>query len=196
LKVAGTLTENFNGEENNLPYYPLVGGYLPDDQNAFQELMWDAYYEFFRRVGGIKDGVGIDGTPALVLGSHAEPVPLAFIIPLEMEKSAEYLIEFKMNNLAGNAVEVGMGYMEYDSLIPFDDFFTINVYEKHFVGGNKAVTVSGPSPWTSHKFTLKTGPKTKMVHLNFYRFGDVDPGETIIDDISIRKLNDRNIAED
>ena len=93
-----------------------------------------------------------------------------------------------MKNQAGVNVEVGMGYMEYDTVIPLDPSFTISVHEKHLIGGEKAVAFSGPSPWRSHEYSFKTAPGARMIHLNFFRFGDVDSGETTIDDISIRKL--------
>ena len=186
-EAADTLTEDFGGE-NVLPHYPLVGGYKPDELDALEKTIWDTYHEFFKRVSGIKDGVGIDGTPALVIGSHAEAIPLAFTVPLKVEGDSEYQVEFKMKNQAGENVEVGMGYMEYDTVIPLDPSFTISVHEKHLIGGEKAIAFSGPSPWRSHEYSFKTAPGARMIHLNFFRFGDVDSGETTIDDISIRKL--------
>ena len=89
----------------------------------------------------------------MVIRSLIDPMPLALVIPLDVEPETEYEIVFGMKSTTGEEVETGMGYMEFDTYIPFDDSFTVNLSEEHVLGGEKVVSIFGPYTWTPFRFS-------------------------------------------
>jgi hypothetical protein len=131
---------------------------------------------------GKNDSVG------LVINGIKGLSSVGYSTPIIVEPSRNYRVEFWMKSGMGNDEEGGVGYLEYDTLIPTRQQLTQVENARHIVGGEDSVRIKGEHGWKKFTFDFTTGPESEMVHVFFYREGDPGPGPLIFDDISIRVI--------
>jgi spermidine synthase len=182
------MRETFDGPRPLLPLFPRLGSHKPGDAEKEDLAVWAANMDYFADMSGIVSGSGVDGSAGFLIAKVAGPGSSAYFAPLAVKPSAEYVVEFAMKSETIPQGEAGVGVVEYDAFKPTGMQPSLADNERHLVGMQDKVRITGPRNWERHSFAFRTSPKTRMIHLILYRGGIYDRNPVVFDDIRIREV--------
>jgi len=189
LRLNIGILEDFDSN-STLSFTPLVGSFKPESIDSLENDYWEAYQEYFIKVSGRIRGVGRKKSSALVLNSIDSINSTAFYTHIPVDSLTTYKVDMWIKHEGSQNTQAGAGYSEFDTFLSPEEL-TLEKAQAHMIGGEKSISLRGPTNWTQHSFLVETSPKTNMILLQLYRFGEYDPGTVFFDDISIIKVSAR-----
>jgi len=179
--------EDFDGVFQ-VPLLPHVGTYRPEKSEK-EFPVWSTNLDYFVRISGIVKNSGRKDSDGLVINGVEGLASVGYKMPIIVEPSRKYRMEFWLKSRMRKTEEGGVGYLEYDVLIPTKQQLTQAENVQHIVHGKDSVRIKGEHEWKMYAFEFTTAPRTQMVHIFIYREGKPGPGPLILDDISIQAVN-------
>lgn len=184
---APPIHENFEGEPK-LSLFPRAGDYRPEDGDDVGLPFWRAYIEHVTRTSGaVPLQAPIGRGRVFTFRGVAGITSLGFFSPLAVEPETTYRVSALLKSELPAGASAGIGVLEYDQFLWISEQFPESLDSKHRTGVMEGVRLTGPAEWQERTFTFKTAPKTRMVHLVFFREGANDRSQVMVDEIRVEK---------
>lgn len=180
---APPLKEDFEGEPK-LSLFPRAGDFSPEEGDLEGRSLWLTYIDHLVRTSGpVKGKKG----NAFALRSLKTVDSVGFFSPLAVTPDTSYRVSFRFWSALPADGQVGAGVLEFDEFLWIPGQYPRSLSEKHFQRAQPGVQLTGSHEGTTQTFTFRTGAKTRMIHLVFYREGAPAKEPVVIDDIEIRQ---------
>lgn len=180
---APPLKEDFEGEPR-LSLFPRVGDFAPEESDKEGQSYWLTFIDHLVRTSGpIK---GKNGSGFAIRGIKSID-SVGFFSPLAVQPDTGYRVTFRFWGNLPEGGQSGAGILEFDEFLWVGDQYPKSLSEKHFQRAQVGVQLTGNHDGATQSFTFRTGAKTRMIHLVFFREGTVDRNPVIVDDIEIRQ---------
>lgn len=179
---APPLREDFEGEPV-LSLFPRVGAYCPEEDDREGLAFWLTYIDHLVRISGPvkgQDGIGFAIRGIRTIDS------VGFFSPLAVKPDSTYRVSFRAWTDLPAGGSAGAGILEFDEFLWVPGQYPKSLSDKHFQRGQDGVRLTGRHGGTSQSFSFRTGPKTRMIHLVFFREGTSEREPLVIDDIEIK----------
>lgn len=183
---APPIREDFEGEPK-LSLFPRVGDFRPEDDNKEGLSYWATYIEHLSRTSGVLTNKDASKGHAFGFRSIKAIDSVGFFSPLAVEPDKAYRVSYRLWSNLSPGGTTGIGILEFDEFLFIADQFPKSLSEKHFQRSQLGIKLTDDHDGATQTFTFRTGPKTRMVHLVFFREGTPDRNPVIIDDIEIRQ---------
>jgi spermidine synthase len=187
-RPVGSITETFDHGKQRLSLFPRLGSHRPENEEGKDLAVWSANMEQFASSSGIRDGAGIEGSRGLLVKSIAGAGSSAYFAPLAVRPSTVYSVSFAVKSGTEGGGEAGVGLQEFIKFLPTGEQPTGSVIRKFLIGGKDEVRLKGSRNWETHSFSFRTTPRTRMVHLVFYREGKHDHNPVVFDNLRISEI--------
>lgn len=185
---APPIHENFEGGPK-LSLFPRAGDYRPEDGDAAGLPFWRAYIEHVTRTSGAVPLPAPAGRGRVfTFRGVAGITSIGFFSPLAVEPGTTYRVRALLKSELPQGASAGIGVLEYDAFFWVSEQFPESLDSKHRTGVMEGVRLTGPAQWQERTFTFKTAPKTRMVHLIFFREGSNDRSQVMVDEIRVEKV--------
>jgi len=179
---APPIKEDFEGEPK-LSLFPRVGDFCPEESDREGQSYWLTFIDHLVRTSGpIK---GKNGTGFAIRGNKSVD-SVGFFSPLAVNPDTSYRVNFRAWSKLPKGGQGGVGILEFDEFLWVPGQYPKSLSEKHFQRAQTGVQLTGNHEGTTQSFSFRTGPKTHMIHLVFFREGTSDREPIVIDDIEIR----------
>jgi hypothetical protein len=179
------LFEDFEGAPK-LSLFPRIGDYRPENDDEVGLPFYDAYLEHLVRTAGIVGSP--DGRRAFLLRSVAKLDSVGFFSPVAVEPNSRYRISARFKADLPEGGQAGLGILEFDQFLWVAEQYPRTLAEQHQTGMQPGLELTGALDWQTQSFEITTGPRTRMVHLVFYREGTEDRSPSLVDDIEMVKV--------
>ncbi|MCM2264842.1 MAG: hypothetical protein NDI73_06565 [Desulfuromonadales bacterium] len=179
---APPIREDFEGEPK-LSLFPRVGDFCPEETDKEGQSYWMTFIDHLQRTSGpIK---GKNGTGFAIRGIKTID-SVGFFSPLAVKPETSYRVSFRAWAKLPKGGQGGAGILEFDEFLWIAGQYPKSLSEKHFQRAQVGVQLTGSHDGTTQSFVIRTGPKTRMIHLVFFREGTPDREPMVIDDIEIK----------
>jgi len=177
--------EDFEGEPK-LSLFPRIGEFRPEDTDKEGLSLWATYMDHLSRTSGMLTNQ--DAAKGHAFGFRAIKAvdSVGFFSPLAVEPDRGYRCSYRLWCKLPPGGTTGVGILEYDEFLFIADQFPKSLHERHFQGAQLGIKLTDDHAGKIQDFTFRTGPKTRMVHLVFFREGTPDREPVVIDDIDIK----------
>lgn len=180
---APPLHEDFEGEPK-LSLFPRVGDFRPEDSDKEGMSYWLTFIDHLVRTSGPVRGK--NGTAYALRGIKGID-SVGLFSPLAVKPETDYHVTFRFWGKLPKGGQSGVGVLEFDEFLWVGEQYPRSLSEKHFQLSQIGTQLTGKHDGTTQNFTFRTGSKTRMIHLVFFREGTPDREPVIIDDIDIRE---------
>lgn len=182
---APPIKEDFEGEPK-LSLFPRVGDFRPEDNDKEGLSYWMTYIDHLSRISGVL--VNKDATKGRAFGFRGIKAvdSVGFFSPLAVEPDRVYRFSYRLWSKLSPGGTTGVGILEYNEFLFIPEQFPKTLSEKHFQRSQLGIKLTDDHDGTVQEFSFRTGPKTRMIHLVFFREGTPDREPIVIDDIEIR----------
>ena len=178
------IREDFEGEPK-LSLFPRIGDYCPEEADKDGQALWSTYIDHVTRMSGIVVNKDTSKGKAFRFRGMRTINSVGFFSPLAVKPDTGYQVSFRSwSNLPAGDIS-GAGVLEFDEFLWVPGQYPKSLCDKHFQTSQKGVELKGKQDGEVQKFTFRTGPKTRMIHLVFFREGPKDQEQVVIDDIEI-----------
>jgi len=182
------LHENFEGAPQ-LSLFPRVGDYQPprgDERHPF----WETFIDHFTRTSGLMQSPDEPPNHAWSFRSINTIDSVAYFSPLAVEPETAYRVSFRMQTNLPEEASAGVGVLEFDQFLWIGEQYDEETIRTHLVApaliGQR---LEGENTLAElHQFDFTTGPRTRMVHLVFFREGPHARHSVLLDDVAIEPL--------
>lgn len=182
---APPIREDFEGEPK-LSLFPRIGDYCPEENDRENQALWVTYIDHVTRMSGIVANKDNAKGHAFRFRGIRTVNSVGFFSPLEVKPDTAYRVSFRLwSNLPADGIS-GAGILEFDEFLWIPGQYPKSLCDKHFQRSQPGVTLSGKQEASAQSFAFRTGPKTRMIHLVFFREGAKDQEAVVIDDIEIK----------
>lgn len=179
---APPIREDFEGEPK-LSLFPRVGDFSPEETDKEGQSYWLTFIDHLVRTSGpVKGKNGTGFTLRGIKGIDS----VGFFSPLAVHPDTGYRVTFRFWGNLPKGGQSGVGILEFDEFLWVGEQYPRSLSEKHFQRSQMGVQLTGKHDGTTRSFTFRTGPKTHMIHLVFFREGTPDRSPVIFDDIDIQ----------
>ncbi len=176
------LFEDFEGAPK-LSLFPRIGDYRPEKDDEVVLPFYDTYLEHLVRTAGV---VGRpDGGRAFLMRSVAKLESVGFFSPVAVEPNTRYRISARFKTDLPEGGRAGLGILEFDQFLWVAEQYPKSLVEQHQTAMQQGLELTGALDWQPQSFEITTGPRTRMIHLIFYREGIEDRSPVLLDDIEI-----------
>lgn len=193
-KTAGTPTppappvsESFEGKPQ-LTLFPRVGAYRPEPDQTKQLGFWNTFITHLTRTSGVvlSDKGGSNHVFSLrgVGGINSS----GYFSPLAVEPGRSYRLSFRDRGELSADEQAGVGLLEFDQFLWIPGQYTESISKQHLVGRQQLLKLQSSDTWQQQHAIFTCGPKTRMIHLIFYRDGKVNRKPLQLDDIRIEEV--------
>ncbi len=180
------IREDFEGEPQ-LSLFPRVGDFRPEDHDQEGLSFWATYIDHLSRTSGVLANKDNLKGHAFGFRSIKGVDSVGFFSPLAVEPGGDYRVGYRLWSTLSPGGTTGVGILEYDEFLFIPEQFPKSLSEKHFVKSQLGVKLTDDHDGKLQSFTFRVGPKTRMIHLVFFREGTPDRNPVVIDDIEIRR---------
>jgi hypothetical protein len=182
---APPLHEDFEGEPK-LSLFPRVGDFRPEDDDKKRLPLWTTYIDHLLRTSGVL--ANRDPAKGHAFGFRGIKAidSTGFFSPLAVEPDKAYRVSYRLWSKLPPGATTGVGILEYDEFLFIPEQLPRSLSEKHFQKAQVGIKLTDDHDGKVQAFTFRTGPKTRMIHLVFFREGTPDREPVVIDDIDIR----------
>lgn len=182
---APPVHEDFEGEPK-LSLFPRVGDFRPEDDDRERLPLWGTFIDHLLRTGGVLTNK--DQTKGRAFGFRGIKAvdSVGYFSPLGVEPDTTYRVSYRLWSNLSSGGTTGAGILEYDEFLFIPEQLPKSLSEKHFQRAQLGIKLSGKHEGKVQSFTFRTGAKTRMIHLVFFREGTPDREPVVIDDIDIR----------
>lgn len=185
LPPAPPIREDFEGEPK-LSLFPRVGDFRPEDNDKEGLSFWATYIEHLSRISGVLANKDESKGHAFGFRGIKAIDSVGFFSPLAVEPDTSYRVSYRLWSKLSPGGTTGVGILEYDEFLFIPEQFPRSLSEKHFQKSQLGIKLTDDHDGKVEGFTFRTGPKTRMIHLVFFREGTPDREPVVIDDIEIR----------
>ncbi len=182
---APPIVEDFEGKPK-LSLFPRIGDYRPENDDEAGLPFWNAYLEHVTRTAGLVNLPA--GGRAFGMRSVAGLDSLGFFSPLAVSPSTTYEVSARFKTELPEGGQAGVGVVEFDQFLWVGEQYTRSLAAKHQTGIHEGIKLAAVNDWEPRDFSFTTGPKTRMIHLVFYREGESDRKPVLWDDVEIKAL--------
>lgn len=184
---APPIFEDFEGEPR-LSLFPRLGDYRPENDDEVALPFYRSYLQHVERTSGAVPLPAPVGRGRVFSFRGVADIPsLSFFSPLAVEPGTTYRVSALVSTNLPKGGSAGIGILEFDEFLWIGEQYPKSLAEKHQTGAREGIRLSGRADWKSVSFTVTTGPKTRMVHLVFFREGTPDRTPVMVDDIRVEK---------
>lgn len=184
---APPIFENFEGKPK-LSLFPRLGDYRPENDDETALPFWRSYLQHVERTSGVVPLPSPVGRGRVFSFRGVADIPsLGFFSPLAVEPGTTYRVDALVSAALPEGGSAGIGIIEFDEFMWIAEQYPKSLAEKHQTGAREGVRLAGRADWKPVSFTFTTGPKTRMVHLVFFREGTADRQPVMVDDIRVEK---------
>lgn len=182
---APPIKEDFEGEPK-LSLFPRVGDFRPEDNDKEGLSYWMTYIDHLSRISGVL--VNKDAIKGRAFGFRGIKAvdSVGFFSPLAVEPDRVYRFSYRLWSKLSPGGTTGVGILEYNEFLFIPEQFPKTLSEKHFQRSQLGIKLTDDHDGKVQEFSFRTGPKTRMIHLVFFREGTPDREPIVIDDIEIR----------
>ncbi len=182
---APPITESFEGEPR-LSLFPRVGDFRPAEGETERQQFWATYLDHLVRTSGVVQEAGRGGGRALAVRNFPD-IACGWFSPLAVEPGVGYTVRFAFRGELPEGARAGVGVLEYDEFLWIGEQFTEELATLHQVGAREGIVLKEAADWREESFTFTPSPRTRMVHLVFFREGTADRKPVLFDDISVER---------
>ena len=182
---APPIREDFEGEPK-LSLFPRVGDFRPEDADKQGLSYWATYIDHLSRTSGILANKDTTKGHAFGFRGIKAADSAGFFSPLAVEPDRSYRVSFRLWSKLLPGATTGVGILEYDAFLFIPEQFPKTLHDLHFQKAQLGIKLTDDHDGKAQSFTFRTGPKTRMIHLVFFREGTPDREPIVIDDIDIR----------
>jgi len=168
-----------------LSLFPRVGDYQPDRKDE-RYPFWRTFIDHFGKVSGLLQEPE-SGNKAWSFRGINTIDSVAFFSPVGVEPETTYKISYRIKAELPEEAKTGIGVLEFSQFLWIGEQYTEETTKKYLLGSMIGVELTDDIDWEDKEFVLVTGPKTRMIHLVFYREGEHSRKPVLIDDIEIVK---------
>jgi len=184
---APPLFENFQATPK-LSLFPRAGAFRPEDDDDKGLPYWRTYIDHLIRTSGpMKTDDNAEGNLAFGFRAVKGLDSVGLFSPLAVKPDTTYEVRTNFSCDLIKGASAGIGILEFDEFMWIGDQYPESLSKEHQVGSQTGISLTGLVKKQEQKFTFTTGPKTKMIHLLFFRDGEHDRNPVIIDDIGIKE---------
>jgi len=182
------IIETFDAKPQ-LSLFPRVGDYQPESGSE-RHPFWRTFIDHFSKVSGLLQEPET-GNKAWSFRGINTIDSVAFFSPIGVEADTAYRISYKIKAELPEEAKTGLGVLEFSKFLWIGEQYTEETTKEHLLGSMIGLELTGDIDWKTKEFMLTTGPKTRMIHLVFYREGEHSRMPVLIDDIEIRRSGER-----
>ena len=182
---APPIREDFEGEPK-LSLFPRVGDFRPEDDDKEGLSYWATYINHLTKISGVLGNKDKSKGKAFGFRGIRTVESVGFFSPLAVEPDKTYHVSYLLWSKLSPGATTGVGILEYDTFLFIPEQFSKSLHEKHFQRSQLGTRVTDDYAGKALDFTFRTGPKTRMIHLVFFREGVPDRAPVVIDDIEIK----------
>ena len=180
---APPLREDFEGEPQ-LSLFPRVGDFCPEEDDKDGQALWLTYIDHLTRTSGLVRG---KDSVAFAIRGIRNVDSVGFFSPLAVKPDTTYQVSFRTWAKLPEEGKGGAGILEFDEFLWIPGQYPKSLSDQHLQRAQTGVQLTGEHKGNMQKFNFRTGPKTRMIHLVFFREGTPSREPLVIDDIEIRE---------
>jgi len=184
---APPVLETFEGEPQ-LTLFPRVGSYRPEDGQNEQLGYWNTFIEHLLRTSGVTSSDQGQDNRVFAMRGVAGIDSSGFFSPLQVEPEQQYRLSFRNRGELSADEQAGAGLLEFDEFLWIPGQYPESVSAPHQVGRQLLKQLQSSSTWQQQEIVFTTGPRTRMIHLIFYRDGKVNRQPLLLDDIRLEAM--------
>ena len=184
---APPIKETFDANPK-LSLFPRVGDYQPDREDE-RFPFWKTFIDHFTKVSGLLQDPESENR-AWSFRTINTIDSVAYFSPVGVEPETAYRISYKVKAELPAEGTTGIGVLEFSKFLWIGEQYTEETTKEFLLGSQIGVELTGDIDWEEKEFILMTGPRTRMIHLVFFREGEHSRKPVLIDDIEIVKLED------
>ena len=185
IPPAPPVREDFEGEPK-LSLFPRIGDIRPEESDKDGMSYWATNIDHLTRVSGVLANKNQGKGHAFGFRGIKSVDSAGFFSPLAVEPDRSYRVSFRLWSKLSPGGTTGVGILEYDEFLFVPVQFPRSLSEKHFQKSQLGIKLTDAHDGEEQTFTFRTGPKTRMIHLVFFREGTPDREAVVFDDIEIR----------
>jgi hypothetical protein len=185
------ITETFEGSPQ-LSLFPRVADFQPEPDDSERLPYWRTFMEHIQKTSGVRIVSKEPTNNALQIKSLDSIDSVAFFAPIAVEPGVSYDISLKFKGEMPAGGRAGIAALEFSEFLWIGDQFTESQTRQYQVGVIKGKDLESSAEWQEHSHSFTVGPKTKMIHLVFYRDAEDGKEAVFFDDIAITAANEIN----
>lgn len=175
--------ESFDGQPQ-LSLFPRIGDFRPEDDDSEALPFWRTYIDHLTRISGlVQMPAPLGRGNAWAIRSLGQLESVAFFSPLEVAPETAYRFSALLKTDLPPGASAGIGVLEFDTFLWVGEQYPRSLAEKHQTGAREGARLEGNNDWRPIAFDFTTGPRTRMVHLIFFREGEESREPVLIDDV-------------
>lgn len=178
------IREDFEGEPK-LSLFPRVGDFRPEDDDQEGLSYWATYIDHLSRTSGVLTNKDASKGRAFGFRGIKSVDSVGFFSPLAVVPDTTYRVSYRLWSNLSPGGTTGIGILEFDEFLWVGDQLPRSLSEKHFQRSQPGIKLTDDHAGKVQSFTFRTGPRTRMIHLVFFREGTPDRNPVVIDDITI-----------
>jgi hypothetical protein len=183
------ITETFE-ETPQLSFFPRVVDYQPEPDDTERLPYWRSFMEHVIKTSGVRIVSKEPANRALLIKSLDSIDSVAFFTPLAVQPGASYQVGFTFKGAIPEGGRAGIAALEFSEFLWIGEQFTESQAKQYQVGVIKGKDMKGSEEWQEQNYRFTVGPKTKMIHLVFYRDAEDGKRPVFFEDISITAAAD------
>lgn len=177
-------------ETPQLSLFPRVVDFQPEPDDTERLPYWRSFMEHVIKTSGVKIVSTEPPNRALLIKSIASIDSVAFFAPLAVDPGASYQVSFKFKGDIPEGGRAGIAALEFSEFLWIGEQFTESQSKQYQLGVIQGQDMEGSQEWQVQNYSFTVGPKTKMIHLVFYRDAEDGKEPVLFDDISIAAAAD------
>lgn len=182
------LFENFQATPQ-ISLFPRAGAFHPEAEDEKGIQFWRTYIDHLTRTSGPTQ-IGTEAEPNIAFGFRAIKGldSVGVFSPIAVSPETTYEVKALLSCNLTEGATAGIGVLEFKKFLWIGEQFSETMAKEHQVGTQQGIKLKGNVEKQSQSFTFTTGPRTKMIHLVFFRDGVQDRNPVLIDDIEINEI--------
>lgn len=181
------LRESFEAPPQ-ISLFPWIGDFQPEPDDTTRRGYWKAYREHLFRTSGPVVTDPQSRNTAFSFRALKGVDSLGVFSPLAVEPGHSYAISLRIKTGLPEGATAGLGISEFSQFLWIPEQYTQETARNHFLGAQEMFRLGKTAGWETRQLRFTAGPRTRMIHLVFFREGPADRSAVFLDDISVAEI--------